>query len=136
MPEQRRRNGGGRGIRTPVGLSPKAVFKTACFNRSHIPPRLRAGERLYPRIAARDAIQIIAFCFILAVLLSSKVEGVYPVSLRYHPFAETTRCRLTSILPSRTPRFETHPFNLCERSAASTSLQKQTSRRFKPQLKR
>jgi hypothetical protein len=32
-------NGGGRGIRTPVGLSPKAVFKTACFNRSHIPPQ-------------------------------------------------------------------------------------------------
>ena len=33
-------DGGGRGIRTPVGLSTKAVFKTACFNRSHIPPRL------------------------------------------------------------------------------------------------
>jgi hypothetical protein len=32
-------NGGGRGIRTPVTLSGKAVFKTACFNRSHIPPR-------------------------------------------------------------------------------------------------
>jgi hypothetical protein len=31
--------GGGRGIRTPVTLSGKAVFKTACFNRSHIPPR-------------------------------------------------------------------------------------------------
>src|ERR1700678_2583520 len=30
--------GGGRGIRTPVTLSGKAVFKTACFNRSHIPP--------------------------------------------------------------------------------------------------
>jgi hypothetical protein len=33
-----RLNGGGRGIRTPVTLSGKAVFKTACFNRSHIPP--------------------------------------------------------------------------------------------------
>jgi hypothetical protein len=32
-------DGGGRGIRTPVTLSGKAVFKTACFNRSHIPPR-------------------------------------------------------------------------------------------------
>ncbi len=32
-------SGGGRGIRTPVTLSGKAVFKTACFNRSHIPPR-------------------------------------------------------------------------------------------------
>ena len=33
--------GGGRGIRTPVTLSGKAVFKTACFNRSHIPPRVQ-----------------------------------------------------------------------------------------------
>ena len=32
-------NGGGRGIRTPDTLSGIAVFKTACFNRSHIPPR-------------------------------------------------------------------------------------------------
>jgi hypothetical protein len=32
-------DGGGRGIRTPVTLAGKAVFKTACFNRSHIPPR-------------------------------------------------------------------------------------------------
>ena len=32
--------GGGRGIRTPDTLSGIAVFKTACFNRSHIPPRL------------------------------------------------------------------------------------------------
>jgi hypothetical protein len=31
-------DGGGRGIRTPVTLSGKAVFKTACFNHSHIPP--------------------------------------------------------------------------------------------------
>src|SRR5205814_7605890 len=31
--------GGGRGIRTPDTLSGIAVFKTACFNRSHIPPR-------------------------------------------------------------------------------------------------
>jgi hypothetical protein len=30
--------GGGRGIRTPDTLSGIAVFKTACFNRSHIPP--------------------------------------------------------------------------------------------------
>src|SRR5664279_1848978 len=30
--------GGGRGIRTPGTLSGTAVFKTACFNRSHIPP--------------------------------------------------------------------------------------------------
>jgi hypothetical protein len=33
-----RPNGGGRGIRTPVTFAGKAVFKTACFNRSHIPP--------------------------------------------------------------------------------------------------
>jgi hypothetical protein len=32
-------NGGGRGIRTPVTFAGKAVFKTACFNRSHIPPQ-------------------------------------------------------------------------------------------------
>jgi hypothetical protein len=31
--------GGGRGIRTPGTLSGTAVFKTACFNHSHIPPR-------------------------------------------------------------------------------------------------
>ena len=35
------RNGGGRGIRTPGTLSGTSVFKTDCFNRSHIPPRLR-----------------------------------------------------------------------------------------------
>src|SRR3954454_17496274 len=33
-----RLRGGGRGIRTPGTLSGTAVFKTACFNRSHIPP--------------------------------------------------------------------------------------------------
>jgi hypothetical protein len=32
-------NGGGRGIRTPGTLSGTAVFKTACFNHSHITPR-------------------------------------------------------------------------------------------------
>jgi hypothetical protein len=31
--------GGGRGIRTPDTLSGITVFKTVCFNRSHIPPR-------------------------------------------------------------------------------------------------
>ena len=34
-----RLNGGGRGIRTPGTLSGTTVFKTVCFNRSHIPPR-------------------------------------------------------------------------------------------------
>jgi hypothetical protein len=34
-----RLRGGGRGIRTPGTLSGTAVFKTACFNHSHIPPR-------------------------------------------------------------------------------------------------
>jgi len=34
-----RLSGGGRGIRTPGTVSRTAVFKTACFNRSHIPPR-------------------------------------------------------------------------------------------------
>ena len=33
-------HGGGRGIRTPGTLSGTAGFKTACFNHSHIPPRL------------------------------------------------------------------------------------------------
>ena len=37
------KDGGGRGIRTPGTLSSTAVFKTACFNRSHIPPRFRSG---------------------------------------------------------------------------------------------
>jgi hypothetical protein len=35
---QPRLRGGGRGIRTPGTLSGTAVFKTACFNHSHIPP--------------------------------------------------------------------------------------------------
>src|SRR5258708_35442079 len=34
-----RLHGGGRGIRTPGTVSRTAVFKTACFNHSHIPPR-------------------------------------------------------------------------------------------------
>src|SRR6516225_4231898 len=34
-----RGSGGGRGIRTPDTLSGISVFKTDCFNRSHIPPR-------------------------------------------------------------------------------------------------
>ncbi len=40
-PEQAksRERSGGRGIRTPVGLSPQAVFKTAAIGRSAIPPR-------------------------------------------------------------------------------------------------
>jgi hypothetical protein len=32
-------DGGGRGIRTPGTLSGTTVFKTVCFNHSHIPPR-------------------------------------------------------------------------------------------------
>jgi hypothetical protein len=35
-----RLRGGGRGIRTPGTVSRTSVFKTDCFNRSHIPPRL------------------------------------------------------------------------------------------------
>src|SRR5712691_10081694 len=38
--------GGGRGIRTPGTLSGTAVFKTACFNHSHIPPHGRAADHL------------------------------------------------------------------------------------------
>src|SRR5581483_4153021 len=34
------RTGGGRGIRTPGTVSRTAVFKTARFNRSRIPPRV------------------------------------------------------------------------------------------------
>src|ERR1017187_4228410 len=40
---QVRMRGGGRGIRTPGTLSGTAVFKTACFNHSHIPPGLVSG---------------------------------------------------------------------------------------------
>ena len=36
--------GGGRGIRTPGTVSRTAVFKTACFNRSHIPPHERMAR--------------------------------------------------------------------------------------------
>ena len=35
---QFRLHGGGRGIRTPGTVARTAVFKTACFNHSHIPP--------------------------------------------------------------------------------------------------
>src|SRR5277367_2895771 len=38
---QSRLRGGGRGIRTPGTVSRTAVFKTACFNHSHIPPQSR-----------------------------------------------------------------------------------------------
>src|SRR6476646_625909 len=36
---QKRNSGGEGGIRTPGTLSVTAVFKTACFNRSHTSPR-------------------------------------------------------------------------------------------------
>jgi hypothetical protein len=38
-PPKAAKAGGGRGIRTPGAVSRTAVFKTACFNHSHIPPR-------------------------------------------------------------------------------------------------
>ena len=59
----RTKSGGGRGIRTPGTLSGTSVFKTDCFNRSHIPPRLRrvyqelketenpGGERSHSRVS-------------------------------------------------------------------------------------
>ena len=34
-----RKNGGGRGIRTPVTIAREAIFKTAAFNHSAIPPQ-------------------------------------------------------------------------------------------------
>src|SRR5712691_2465365 len=39
-----RLRGGGRGIRTPGTLSGTAVFKTARFDRSRIPPRQTSGD--------------------------------------------------------------------------------------------
>ncbi len=39
-PRQSSTHGGGRGIRTPGGFDTTAVFKTAPFNRSGIPPRV------------------------------------------------------------------------------------------------
>ena len=36
---ERRLRGGGRGIRTPGTVSRTSVFKTDCFNHSHIPPQ-------------------------------------------------------------------------------------------------
>src|SRR4051812_8468575 len=43
-------DGGGGGIRTPGGLAPTAVFKTAALNRSATPPALRFYRTLveYP----------------------------------------------------------------------------------------
>jgi hypothetical protein len=45
---QLRLRGGGRGIRTPGTVSRTSVFKTDCFNHSHIPPRgnERSGSSL------------------------------------------------------------------------------------------
>ena len=39
-----RLHGGGRGIRTPGTVSRTSVFKTDCFNHSHIPPRELVGQ--------------------------------------------------------------------------------------------
>jgi nucleoside-diphosphate-sugar epimerase len=49
-------DGGGRGIRTPGTLSGTAVFKTACFNHSHIPPLevLHSLPAPYARGSNRD----------------------------------------------------------------------------------
>ena len=50
--------GGERGIRTPGTLSGTAVFKTACFNHSHIPPRegdlLMLPRLVYNSLRARE----------------------------------------------------------------------------------
>src|SRR4051794_2099508 len=54
------RHGGGRGIRTPVRVTPQTVFKTAGFNHSPIPPTTKvtfsparaAHERDRPHIMA------------------------------------------------------------------------------------
>ena len=43
-----RGTGGGRVSRTPVTFSRKAVFKTACFNHSHIPPH--GDKRLFAHV--------------------------------------------------------------------------------------
>src|SRR5665647_1230937 len=52
-------NGGGRGIRTPVPENRKAVFKTAAFNHSAIPPSIyffgAAEMRSRPSIKGRKA---------------------------------------------------------------------------------
>ena len=48
IPKLLKGSGGGRGIRTPEGLTTLTVFKTAAFNRSAIPPPL-----IYPISAAR-----------------------------------------------------------------------------------
>src|SRR3954453_1838648 len=48
--------GGGRGIRTPGTLSGTAVFKTACFNRSHIPPLLILAVAALPSAVSQRAL--------------------------------------------------------------------------------
>ena len=48
-------SGGGRGIRTPGTLSGTSVFKTDCFNRSHIPPRLRRVYQVAVRSGVRES---------------------------------------------------------------------------------
>ena len=55
QPVRSRLSGGGRGIRTPDTLSGISVFKTDCFNRSHIPPR--GGYQQFIRIAVRLSTQ-------------------------------------------------------------------------------
>lgn len=89
----RKFNGGGRGIRTPVGLSTKAVFKTACFNRSHIPPRLQSVYQdplgtieplsTFPIVASGGYIPRFAGCGIAGVLI---VHRSRLVSIPKEPF--------------------------------------------------
>ena len=57
--------GGGRGIRTPGTLSGTAVFKTACFNRSHIPPRVVGYYLPYNALAAEEKCSIAQCNYVL-----------------------------------------------------------------------
>src|SRR5258708_2069843 len=52
-----RLRGGGRGIRTPGTVSRTAVFKTACFNHSHIPPRECEERAHYLRLSLQQGIR-------------------------------------------------------------------------------
>jgi hypothetical protein len=55
-------SGGGRGIRTPVRVSPQTVFKTAGFNHSPIPPPSKITWTLMPAAAREDKRQAPVYC--------------------------------------------------------------------------
>ncbi len=52
---------GGRGIRTLEAVSDLIVFKTICFNHSHIPPSYGYLSERVPRVVCADSLEILPY---------------------------------------------------------------------------